>query len=71
MLRAMYDVSWRSHLTNKYGNLPRISSVIRSRRLALAGHVTSHEEPATKLLLWSPDAKRRVGRPSNSKDGLD
>ena len=32
----------------------------------LAGHVsrvTFHEEPAGKLLLWSPEAKRRVGRP--------
>ena len=66
MLRAMYDVSWRSHPTNKsrYGNLPRISSLIRSRRLGLAGHVTLHKEPAAKLLLWSPDAKRRVGRPN-------
>ena len=25
--------------------------------------VCRHDEPAEKLLLWSPDAKRRVGRP--------
>ena len=65
MLRAAYNISWKSHPTNKslYGSLPRVSEVVRRRRLALAAHVTCHDEPAGRLLLWSPDAKRRVGRP--------
>ena len=65
MLRLAYNISWKSHPTNKalYGSLPRVSEVVRRRRLALAGHVCRHDEPAGKLLLWSPDAKRRVGRP--------
>ena len=65
MLRRAYNISWKSHPTNKslYGNLPKISSVVRSRRLALAGHTFRHDEPAAKLLLWSPQIKRRVGRP--------
>ena len=65
MLRTVYNVSWRDHITNQvlYGSLPRISSVVKSRRLALAGHVSRHDEPAGKLLLWSPTGKRRIGRP--------
>lgn len=65
MLRTIYNISWREHYTNKslYGNLSRISLVVNRRRLALAGHVTRHDELAGKLLLWTPDAKRRVGRP--------
>ena len=65
MLRAVYNISWKSHPTNKmlYGSLPQISLVVQRRRLALAGHVTRHNEPAGKLLLWTPNAKRRVGRP--------
>jgi hypothetical protein len=65
MLRAVYDISWRDHVTNKvlYGTLPRISEVVRTRRLALAGHVSRHDDPAGRLLTWTPDAKRRVGRP--------
>ena len=65
MLRTAYNISWRRHPTNKslYGSLPRISNVVKRRRLALAGHITRHNEPAGRLLLWTPDAKRRVGRP--------
>ena len=56
MLRAIYNISWRDHITNKtlYGSLPRISEVVKRRRLMLAGHVSLHEEPAGKLFLWSP-----------------
>ena len=66
MLRSAYDISWKSHTTNKslYKSLPRVSEVVKRRRLALAGHVTRHNEPAGRLLLWSPDANRRTGRPN-------
>ena len=39
MLRAVYNVSCQSHTTNKelYGNLPPITTIIRRRRLAMAG----------------------------------
>ena len=59
------NISWREHITNKslYGHLPRISTVVKRRRLALAGHVSRHNEPAGLVLLWSPGVKRRVGRP--------
>ena len=55
MLPAIYHISWRDHITNKTvsGSLPWISEVVKRRRLMLAGHVSRHEEPAGKLLLWS------------------
>jgi len=61
MLRTAYDISWKSHLTNKslYGSLPLVSDVVRRKILALAGNVTRHDEPAGRLLLWCPEAKRR------------
>ena len=64
MLRTVYDFCWSEHITNLvlYGKLPRISEVVKRRRLALVGHVSRHDEPAGKLLIWTPDAKRRVGR---------
>jgi len=65
MLRKVYNVSWRDCLTNKqlYGPLPAISSVVRQRRLALAGHVVRGNEPAGRLMDWLPEGRRRVGRP--------
>ena len=65
MLRLAYNISWKNHPTKKslYGSLPRVSNIVRQRRLALVGHASRHNEPAGKPLLWTPDAKRRVGRP--------
>ena len=67
LLRTALDVSWKSHTTNKalYDPLPRITTVIRKHRLALAGHMR-HDEAAAKVLLWTPDAKRRRGRPNQT-----
>ncbi|KAI8494372.1 hypothetical protein Bbelb_275980 [Branchiostoma belcheri] len=66
LLRAALNISWRSHVTNNqlYGNMPRITTVIRNRRLSLAGHIMRHDEMAGLVLLWSPTEKRRRGRPS-------
>ena len=65
MLRAVYNISWRDHVTIKslYGRLPRISIMVKRRWLALAGHVSRHNEPAGKVLLWSPEVKQHIGRP--------
>ena len=66
MLRAIYNLSWRDHPTNAfvYGSLPRISEVVRCRRLALAGHTARHDEPAGRLLTWVPEEPRRIGQPN-------
>jgi len=63
MLRRVKNVSWRAHMTNErlYGQIPKLSATIKRRRLALAGHVSRHNEPASTLLLWSPEESRRRG----------
>ena len=73
MLRVAKNISWRARMTNRqlYGQIPKISATIRRRRLALAGHVSRHDEPAGRLLFWSPEEPRRRGRPNTTiKDVL-
>ncbi len=68
MLRMVLGVKWSDHTTNStlYGNMERVSSVIRNRRLQLAGHVfRDNSSPALNLITWRPkhgQAKR--GRPT-------
>ena len=66
MLRAVYNISWGDHVTNKslYGRLPRISIVVKRRRLALAGHVSRHNETAGKVLPKSSDESGGLTSPS-------
>ena len=66
MLRKVENISWKAHITNKllYGSHPRLSDIIKRRRLMLAGHVSRRNEPAGKVLLWTPNVRRRVGRPN-------
>jgi len=48
MLRKALNISCREHVTNEllYGDLPKISTKIRTRRLKLAGHCARHPEEA-------------------------
>ena len=60
------NISWQSHTTNTvlYGNLPKVSSKIRKRRMQLARHLIRHEEEAAnKLVLWQP----KDGQPSRGR----
>jgi len=70
MLRKALNLSWREHVTNEllYGDLPKISSKIRTRRLKLAGHCARYlEEAASNLVLWVPDrGSRGRGRPTGT-----
>ena len=65
---AKLSISWRSHTANKvlYGNLRKISNVIRERRLRFAGHIYRHDDqPVHQLLFWTPKhGKRSVGGPA-------
>merc|ERR1711942_633868 len=67
MLRKSLNVHWSSHTTNSelYGNLPKLSDKIASRRLQLAGHCCRHPELSTqRLVLWEPKhGQRGRGRP--------
>ena len=68
MLRKILKVSWRNHMTNRelYGTLPGIITIVRQRRIRLAGHVMRHDEVAKKALLWKPDGPRSRGRPTTT-----
>ena len=64
------NVSWKDHPSNHevYGNMPKITEVIRERRVRLAGHsFRNKNELASDLLLWAPEhGQRRRGRPYKS-----
>ena len=57
MLRRVKNIFWKDRLSNAqlYGQIPKLSTIIKRRRLALAGHVTRHNEPAKILLFWTPE----------------
>ena len=67
MLRAVLNVSWKSHPTKArlYGPLPPVSHTIRVRRLTFAGHCwRSKDEIVSDLILWHPKHGRASrGRP--------
>ena len=67
MLRAILNVSWKSHSTKAhlYGPLPPVSHTIRLRRLTFAGHCwRSKDEIVSDLILWHPKHGRATrGRP--------
>ena len=67
MLRAVLNVSWKSHPTKArlYGPLPPVSHTIRERRTTFAGHCwRSKDELVSDLLLWQPrHGKANRGRP--------
>ena len=66
MLRRVKNISWRDRLSNAqlYSQIPKLSTIVKRRRLALAGHVARHNEPAKALLFWTPEECRRKGRPN-------
>ena len=67
MLRAVLNVSWKSHPTKArlYGPLPPISHTIQDRRVTFAGHCwRSKDEIVSDLILWHPKHGRAPrGRP--------
>ena len=57
MLRMVLGMSWKDNYKVRnitlYGNLPRLSNNLRSRRLKMAGHCFRHPELlASDLVLW-------------------
>ena len=67
MLRTVKNISWKSNMSNDllYGNLHKVSKVIRSRRLKLAGHCyRDKSSPVHKLITWTPKhGSTKLGRP--------
>ena len=61
LLRYALNVRWQDHVKNVdlYGSLPKVSSRLRQRRLAFAGHCyrsyQSAYQPISDLLFWLGD----------------
>ena len=70
MLRMVLGISWKDKVSNitLYGNLPRLSKKLRSKRLKMAGHCIRHPELLTSnLVLWEPmNGRAQQGRPRQS-----
>ena len=66
LLRRAQNISWKQHKTLReiYCGLPRISDVVRKRRLRFAGHCyRASNEAVSSLVLWKPaPVTRRRGR---------
>ena len=57
MLRVVFNISWKLHLTNKklYGNINTLSKTIMERRTRFAGHrFRSENEIISGVLMWMP-----------------
>ena len=67
MLMRVQNMNWRQHhtLSDIYGRLPKVSSIVLKRRLQLAGHWHRRtDQIISKVLLWQPkQGKRMRGRP--------
>ena len=70
MLRKVKNINWQLHMRNEhlYGKLDKISTVIKHRRLKLAGHTfRDRSSPAHMLVTWQPmHGVKRRGRPANN-----
>ena len=63
LLRRVQNLSWKNHPTLEtiYGNLPRISSILRKRRVQFAGNCSrASDELASSFVLWRlPSSHKR------------
>ena len=70
MLRAILNIHWRIYPSQErlYGDLVRITSVIKERRTRFSGHCyRTKDEVVSDLILWTPKhGKSKVGRPSKT-----
>ena len=70
MLRVVFNISWKLHLTNKklYGHIPTLSKTIRERRTRFAGHCfRSENEIISGVLMWMPaHGFKKRGRPKRN-----
>ena len=67
LLMMVLNLNWKDHPTREeiYAGLPKISEIVRGRRLNFAAHcVRRLKEPVSQLVFWTPTQGRRAqGRP--------
>ena len=62
LLRRALNIIWKDHITNKilYGDLPKLTTTIRQRRMRFAGHCArATDQPVSELLFWTPSYGKR------------
>ncbi len=65
LFQRALNIDWSDHVTNDglYGELPRLSNKLRSRRLQFA----AKDEAVSKVILWIPTHGQRArGRPATT-----
>ena len=65
LLRRAQNLSWKSHpsISQIYNKLPRVSSLVKYRRVQFAGHCfRADAEVISSLLLWRPSYGQSRGR---------
>ena len=73
LLRRAQSLSWKSHptISQIYGKLPRVSSLVKYRRVQFAGHCfRADDEVISSLLLWRPPYGQTKGRKLSFPDVL-
>ena len=71
LLMRVQNLSWKRHPTKQviYGDLPPVSSIVRSKRAQFAGHCfRATTEIISSLVLWKP---KSVGRRSRKLSFVD
>ena len=65
LLMRAQNLSWKRHLTiaQIYGKLPRVSTLVKFRRVQFSGHrFRADSEIISSLLLWKPTSDHTRGR---------
>ena len=65
LLMRAQNLSWKRHptISEIYNQLPRVSCLVKSRRVQFAGHCYRADgEVISSLLLWRPDYGQKRGR---------
>ena len=71
LLMRVKHLSWKCHPTKRqiYGNIPPVSSFVRSKRVQFSGHcLRASSEVISSLILWKPHS---IGRRSRKLTFLD
>ena len=73
VILLIQNINWKQHfiLEQIYGNLLKVSDVVRMRRNRFAGHcLRAKEEIVSDLLFWSPPDEKRGRKPLNYPETL-
>ena len=73
LLMRVKNLSWKRHPTKIeiYGDLPSVSSIVRSKRAQFAGHCfRATSEIISSLVLWKPKSVGRRSRKLTFPDTL-